>query len=165
MSGVSVVLQKVLPQNRVLEVLEDLHGGSIRKSLGYQQDAGQSSAKVLLAEFVRCGDVVDSMMHMLQIKVRTQSRDEMQQYNFGAGLMSQALFQRLLWETKSYDGHRLLHEWPEVYSMADLGAITVVDELVYYLVTRFGVPLELHSDHGGRLFSVCFRSVQTGYTL
>ncbi|GFU43589.1 retrovirus-related Pol polyprotein from transposon 412 [Trichonephila clavipes] len=49
-------------------------------------------------------------------------------------------------------------KWPEVYPIPDQEASTVADVLVQHWISRFGVPLQLHSDQGRNFDSaVCKR--------
>jgi transposase InsO family protein len=50
-------------------------------------------------------------------------------------------------------------KWPEVYALPNQEATTVADVLVEQWVSRFGVPMELHSDQGRNFESHVFREV------
>ncbi|GFS93393.1 retrovirus-related Pol polyprotein from transposon 412 [Trichonephila clavipes] len=46
-------------------------------------------------------------------------------------------------------------KWPEAYPISDQEALTVAEVLVQHWISRFGVPLQLHSDQR-RNFDSCF---------
>ncbi|GFX59833.1 retrovirus-related Pol polyprotein from transposon 412 [Trichonephila clavipes] len=49
-------------------------------------------------------------------------------------------------------------KWPEAYPISDQEASTVAEVLVQHWISRFGVPLQLHSDQGRNFDSaVCKR--------
>ncbi|GFX87608.1 retrovirus-related Pol polyprotein from transposon 412 [Trichonephila clavipes] len=49
-------------------------------------------------------------------------------------------------------------KWPEAYPNPDQEASTVAEVLAQHWISRFGVPLQLHSDQGRNLDSaVCKR--------
>ncbi|GFV21297.1 retrovirus-related Pol polyprotein from transposon 412 [Trichonephila clavipes] len=49
-------------------------------------------------------------------------------------------------------------KWPEAYPISDQEASTVAEVLVQHWISRFGVPLQLHSDKGRNFNSaVCKR--------
>ncbi|GFU48970.1 retrovirus-related Pol polyprotein from transposon 412 [Trichonephila clavipes] len=49
-------------------------------------------------------------------------------------------------------------KWPEAYPISDQEATTVSEVLVQHWISRFGVPLQLHSDQGRNFKStVCKR--------
>ena len=50
-------------------------------------------------------------------------------------------------------------KWPEAYAIPNQEAITVAQVLVDNMFTRFGVPLELHSDQGRNFESAVFKKV------
>jgi len=50
-------------------------------------------------------------------------------------------------------------KWPEVYPISDMETQTIVDVFVKNWVTRFGTPMELHSDQGRSFVSRVFEGV------
>ncbi|GFX81922.1 retrovirus-related Pol polyprotein from transposon 412 [Trichonephila clavipes] len=49
-------------------------------------------------------------------------------------------------------------KWPEAYSISDQESSTVAEVSVQHRISRFGVPLQLHSDQGRNFdFAVCKR--------
>lgn len=49
--------------------------------------------------------------------------------------------------------------WVEAYGVPDQGAETTARRLVYEFISRFGCPLELHSDQGRNFESTLFKTV------
>ncbi|XP_037944217.1 uncharacterized protein K02A2.6-like [Teleopsis dalmanni] len=52
-------------------------------------------------------------------------------------------------------------KWPEVYALPNQEAKTVAEVFVQNWVTRFGVPIELHSDQGRNFESTIFQEICT----
>jgi transposase InsO family protein len=50
-------------------------------------------------------------------------------------------------------------KWPEAFALPDQQAVTVAEVLVNQFFTRFGVPMELHSDQGRNFESETLREV------
>ena len=50
-------------------------------------------------------------------------------------------------------------KWPEAYALSNQEAKTVAEVLVSEFVSRFGVPLEIHSDQGTNFESAVFREM------
>ncbi|GFV97086.1 retrovirus-related Pol polyprotein from transposon 412 [Trichonephila clavipes] len=95
---------------------------------------------------------------------RKRTRRRLQLYNVGAP------FKRIAFDilgplSRSSDGNNNIlvvidyfTKWPEAYPIPDQEATTVADVLVQHWISRFGVPLRLHSDQGRNFDStVCKR--------
>ncbi|GFS80479.1 retrovirus-related Pol polyprotein from transposon 412 [Trichonephila clavipes] len=50
-------------------------------------------------------------------------------------------------------------KWPEVYPIPDQEAPTVAEAVVQHWISRYGVPLQLHSDQGRNFVSVVLKGV------
>jgi len=50
-------------------------------------------------------------------------------------------------------------KWPEAYSIPDQEATTVAEVLVQNWISRFGVPLQIHSDQGTNFNSAVFTGI------
>lgn len=50
-------------------------------------------------------------------------------------------------------------KWPEAYSIPDQEAATVAEVLVQHWVSRFGTPLQIHSDQGTNFTSALFKEI------
>ncbi|GFX72042.1 retrovirus-related Pol polyprotein from transposon 412 [Trichonephila clavipes] len=95
---------------------------------------------------------------------RKRTRGRLQLYNVGAS------FERIAFEIlgplpRSADGNNSIlvvmdyfTKWPEAYPIPDQEASTVAEVLVQRWISRFGVPVQLHSDQGRNFDSaVCKR--------
>ncbi|GFW14979.1 retrovirus-related Pol polyprotein from transposon 412 [Trichonephila clavipes] len=94
---------------------------------------------------------------------RKRTRGRLQLYNVGAP------FKRIAFDIlgplpRSSDGNNILvvmgyfTKWLEAYPIPDQEASTVAEVLVQHWISRFGVPLQLHSDQGRNFDSaVCKR--------
>lgn len=50
-------------------------------------------------------------------------------------------------------------KWPEAFALPNQKAVTVAEVLVNQLFSRFGIPMELHSDQGRNFESAVFQEV------
>ncbi|GFV24117.1 retrovirus-related Pol polyprotein from transposon 412 [Trichonephila clavipes] len=94
---------------------------------------------------------------------RKRTRGRLQLYNV------RAPFERIAFDIlgpfpRSSDGNNILvvmyyfTKWPEAYPISDQEASTFPEVLVQHWISRFGVPLQLHSDQGRNFDSaVCKR--------
>ncbi|GFU08511.1 retrovirus-related Pol polyprotein from transposon 412 [Trichonephila clavipes] len=95
---------------------------------------------------------------------RKRTRGRLQLYNGGAP------FERIAFDIlgpipRSLDGNNNIlvvmnyfTKWPEAYPIPDQEASTVAEVLVQHWISRFGVPLQLHSDQGRNFNSaICKR--------
>ncbi|GFS57997.1 uncharacterized protein TNCV_3124741 [Trichonephila clavipes] len=91
---------------------------------------------------------------------RKRTRGRLQLYNAGAPI-ERIAFDILGPLARSSDGNNNIlvvmdyfTKWPEAYPIPDQEASTVAEVLVRHWISRFGVPLQLHSDQG-RNFRFC----------
>ncbi|GFW68793.1 retrovirus-related Pol polyprotein from transposon 412 [Trichonephila clavipes] len=95
---------------------------------------------------------------------RKCTRERMQLYNMGAS------FERISFDIlgplpRSSDGNNNIlvvmdyfTKWPEVYPIPDQEASNIAEVLVQHWISRYGVPLQLHSNQGRNFDSaVCKR--------
>ncbi|GFY23821.1 retrovirus-related Pol polyprotein from transposon 412 [Trichonephila clavipes] len=95
---------------------------------------------------------------------RKRTRGRLQLYNVGAP------FKRIAFDIlgplpRSSDGNNNIlvvmdyfTKWPEAYPIPDQEASTFAEVLVQHWISRFGVPLQVHSDQGRNFYSaVCKR--------
>ncbi|GFY31601.1 retrovirus-related Pol polyprotein from transposon 412 [Trichonephila clavipes] len=109
----------------------------------------------------KCCHICDPYAARKGPKKRTRGR--LQLYNVGAPFKRMA-FDILGPLSRSSDGNNILvvmdyfTKWPEAYPISDQEASTVAKVLVQHWISRFGVPLQLHSDQGRNFDSaVCKR--------
>ncbi|GFX28125.1 hypothetical protein TNCV_424521 [Trichonephila clavipes] len=131
--------QLILPKTKVSTVLKELHGSPTGGHLGV-------------------------MKTLQKVRPRKRTRGRLQLYNVGAP------FERIAFDIlgphprSSDDNNNILvvmdyfTKWPEAYPIPDQETSTVAEVLVRQWISRFGVPLQLHSDQGRNFDSaVCKR--------
>ncbi|GFW76646.1 hypothetical protein TNCV_4943631 [Trichonephila clavipes] len=123
--------QLVLPRSRIPEVLKELHGSPTGARKG----------------------------------PKIRSRGELHRYNVGAP------FERIAFDIlgplpRTASGNKYLlvvmdyfTKWPEVYPIPDQEAPTVAEAVVQHWISRYGVPLQLHSDQGRNFVSAVLKGV------
>lgn len=159
--------QLVLPRSRVQEVLREVHdspsGGhfGITKTLSkvrerFYWDRARVDVEKWCKECHACGARKGP-------KIRTRGR--LQRYNVGVP------FERIALDIlgplpRTSNGNKYLlvimdyfSKWPEVVPTSDQEATTVAGALVDNWVSRFGVPLILHSDQGTNFNSMLFKEL------
>ncbi|GFY06603.1 retrovirus-related Pol polyprotein from transposon 412 [Trichonephila clavipes] len=95
---------------------------------------------------------------------RKRTRGRLQLYNVGAPF-ERIAFDILASLPRSSDGNNNIlvvmdyfTKWPEAYPIPDQEASTVAEVLAQQWISRFGLPLQLHSDQGRNFdFTVCKR--------
>lgn len=166
-NGKSFRFQIVVPRVRVKEVLDELHSGSSGGHLGVNKTLSKVRERFYWIHMRQ--DVEDWCRRCTRCAgskgPRTRSRGEMQQYVVGAP------FERIAMDIagpfpETNNGNRYLlvamdyfSKWPEVYPIPNQEATTVADQLVNDWISRFGVPLELHTDQGRNFESNVFQEV------
>ncbi|GFX96804.1 hypothetical protein TNCV_1648391 [Trichonephila clavipes] len=130
--------QLVLPRSRIPEVLKELHGSPTG---GHENFAPTRKGP----------------------KIR--SRGKLHRYNVGAP------FERIAFDIlgplpRTASGNKYLlvvmdyfTKWPEVYPIPDQEAPTVAEAVVQHWISRYGVPLQLHSDQGRNFVSAVLKGV------
>lgn len=162
--GKEIKYQTVLPSNRRKEVLKEIHDGmsgchfGIRKTLeklrerfywvGYTDDVTEWCRK--------CPECNASKGPI------TRCRGAMKQYNVGAP------FERIALDVagpfpRTKKGNRLIlvvgdyfSKWTEAYAVPNQEASTIAEIFIEQWISRFGVPMELHSDQGRNFESSIF---------
>ncbi|GFX18208.1 retrovirus-related Pol polyprotein from transposon 17.6 [Trichonephila clavipes] len=127
--------QLILPKTRISTVLKELHGSPTGGHFG-------------------------AMKTLQKVRPWKRTRGRLQLYNVGAP------FERIAFDIlgplpRSSDGnHTILvvmdyfTKWPEAYPIPDQEASTVAEAFVLNWISRFRVPLQLHSDQGRNFDSV-----------
>ncbi|KAI5743998.1 hypothetical protein M8J77_024652 [Diaphorina citri] len=166
-NGRSSRLQIVLPHTRVKEVLEEFHGGVTGGHLGINKTLDKLRERFYWLHMKQ--DVEDWIRRCSNCAgskgPRTRSRGELQKYVVGAP------FERIAIDVagpfpETNNGNRYIlvimdyfSKWPEAFAIPNQEATTVADCLINHWVSRFGVPLELHSDQGRNFESQVFQEV------
>lgn len=161
--------QIVVPRSKGTEIIRELHdnktGGHFGISRTYEK---------LRQRFYWINCRADVKKWCIQCDIcsarkgpKHKSKGPMQQYIVGAP------FERVAVDVlgplpRTNKGNRYLlmvmdyfSKWPEVIPMPNQEAETVADALVKDIVSRHGVPLELHSDQGRNFESTVFKNLMT----
>ncbi|GFX83964.1 retrovirus-related Pol polyprotein from transposon 412 [Trichonephila clavipes] len=137
--------QLVLPRSRIPEFESDSAGGKVRADV---------------EQWCKSCDVCSARKGP---KIR--SRGKLHRYNVGAP------FERIAFDIlgplpRTASGNKYLlvvmdyfTKWPEVYPIPDQEAPTVAEAVVQHWISRYGVPLQLHSDQGRNFVSAVLKGV------
>ncbi|UYV66979.1 K02A2.6-like, partial [Cordylochernes scorpioides] len=162
--GQHIEWKMILPQSRVPSVLKELHnspsGGhfGIAKTLGKVKErfywAGcRASVEKWVRQCTECAS---------RKGPKTRSRAKLKTYNVGAP------FERIAIDImgplpRSDKGNRYIQvamdyftKWPEAFPLADQEAETVAETLISQFFSRFGVPMQIHTDQGRNFESRLF---------
>lgn len=157
----------VVPRSRISEVLQELHNGPSGGHLGVNKTVEKVKQRFY---WIGCHqsakDWIQNCSQCMAAKgPRIRSRGKMQQYNSGAP------FERIAMDVAgpfpvTDTGNRYVlvvmdyfSKWPEVYAIPNQEAKTVAEVFLKNWVSRFGVPLELHSDQGRNFESEVFKEL------
>lgn len=165
--GRRFIMQIVLPRNRIVDVLREIHAGSSGGHLGQNKTLQKirerfywAGAKVDVCSWIRCCEQCCATRGP-----QTRTRGTMNIYNVGMP------FERVAMDIigplpTSNRGNRYLlvamdyfSKWPEAYPISSQDAVTIADKFVEEWVTRYGVPQELHSDQGRNFESQIFNQM------
>lgn len=165
--GKSSRLQLLLPKSRVKEVLQELHSSATGGHFGVTKTLQKVRERFYWAgsrsDVEKWCRACDSCGARKGPQRRTRGR--LQRYNVGAPFERIAVdilgpLPRTDWGNK----YMLVvmdyfSKWPEVYPVPDQATITVAEALVQNWVSRFGVPLLIHSDQGRNFTSATFKGM------
>ncbi|CAF4895233.1 unnamed protein product [Pieris macdunnoughi] len=160
-------LQLVVPRSKVRNILEMFHDGSSGGHLGVKRTLLKIKERFY---WIHCREDVEDWIRKCKACAavkgpQTRTRAGMKQYNVGAP-----------WERIAVDiagpfpltekGNKYIMvvmdyftKWPEVFAIPNQEAVTVAEILVNDVFSRFGVPLEIHSDQGRNFESLLFQEV------
>ncbi|GFT68536.1 retrovirus-related Pol polyprotein from transposon 412 [Trichonephila clavipes] len=157
--------QLILPKTKISTVLKELHdsptGGHSGVMKNLQKVRERFYWNSVQSDVEKCCRTCDPCAARKGPKKRTRGR--LQLYNVGAP------FERITFDIlgplpRSSDGNNNIlivmdfTKWPEAYPIPDQEATTVAEVLIQHWISRFGVPLQLHSDQGRNFDSaVCKR--------
>ncbi|GFU47757.1 retrovirus-related Pol polyprotein from transposon 412 [Trichonephila clavipes] len=164
--GKTFMWQLILPKTRVSTALKELHGSPIRGHFLCYEDLTKVRElfywKNVRSDVEKCCHICDPCAARKGSRKRTRGR--LQLYNVGAP------FERIAFDIlgpllRSSDGNNNIlvvmdyfTKWPEAYPIPEQEASTVAEVLVQHWISRFEVPLQLHSDQGRNFDSaVCKR--------
>jgi predicted aspartyl protease len=158
-------LQVIVPRSKVNEVLSAYHDGISGGHLGIKRTLVKIKQKFY---WIHCREDVEEWCRKCTkcaaVKgPQTRSRGALKLYNIGAP-----------WERIALDiagpfpitdkGNRYIlvvmdyfSKWPEVFALPNQEATTIARKLVDDIFSRFGLPLEIHSDQGRNFESNVFQ--------
>ena len=162
--GDKVIKQLVLPQKYRREVLMQLHNSVSGGHLGVSKTLGKVRERFY---WVQCRKDVQSWCRNCDLCASKRGPQRkvcapMGQYNVGAPLERIAVDVLGPLPASSRGNKYLLviqdyfTKWVEVYPLPNQEAVTVAEVLVQQFVSRFGVPMVLHSDQGRNFESAVF---------
>ncbi|GFW17170.1 gypsy retrotransposon integrase-like protein 1 [Trichonephila clavipes] len=156
--------QLVLPRSRIPEVLKELHGSPTGGHFGVMKTLHRVRERFfwgkVRADVEQWCKSCDACSARKGPKIR--SRGKLHRYNVGAP------FERIAFDIlgplpRTASGNKYLlvvmdyfTKWPEVYPIPDQEAPTVAEAVVQHWISRYGVPLQLHSDQGRNFVSALF---------
>ncbi|GFY16361.1 retrovirus-related Pol polyprotein from transposon 412 [Trichonephila clavipes] len=146
--------QLVLPRSRIPEVLKELHRSPTGGHFGVMKTLHRVRERFcwgkVRADVEQWCKSCDACSARKGPKIR--SRGKLHRYNVGAP------FERIAFDIlgplpRTASGNKYLlvvmdyfTKWPEVYPIPDQEAPTVAEAVVQHWISRYGVPLQLHSD-------------------
>ncbi|GFX74189.1 retrovirus-related Pol polyprotein from transposon 412 [Trichonephila clavipes] len=159
--------QLVLPRSRIPEVLKELHGSPTGGHFGVMKTLHRVRERFcwgkVRADVEQWCKSCDACSARKGPKIR--SRGKLHRYNVGAP------FERIAFDIlgplpRTVSGNKYLlvvmdyfTKWPEVYPIPDQESPTVAEAVVQHWISRYGVPLQLHSDQGRNFVSAVLKGV------
>ncbi|GFU66226.1 retrovirus-related Pol polyprotein from transposon 412 [Trichonephila clavipes] len=159
--------QLVLPRSRIPELLKELHGSPTGGHFGVMKTLHRVRERFfwgkVRADVEQWCKSCDACSARKGPKIR--SRGKLHRYNVGAP------FERIAFDIlgplpRTASGNKYLlvvidyfTKWPEVYPIPDQEAPTVAEAVVQHWISRYGVPLQLHSDQGRNFVSAVLKGV------
>ncbi|GFX25170.1 retrovirus-related Pol polyprotein from transposon 412 [Trichonephila clavipes] len=154
--------QFILPKTKVSTVLKELHSSPTGGHFGVMKTLQKVCEcfywNNVRSDVEKCCRICDPCAERKDPRKCTRRRRQL--YNVGAP------FQRIAFDILGQsDGNDNIlvvmdyfTKWPEAYPISDQEASTVAEVLVQHWISRFGIPLQLHSDQGKNFDSaVCKR--------
>ena len=159
--------QLVLPRSRIPKVLEELHNGLTGGHFGIMKTLQKVRERFYWA---RARDDVERWCQACDACAarkgpKKRSRGKLHRYNVGAP------FERIALDIlgplpRTSDGNKYIlvvidyfSKWPEAFPIPDQEATTVAEVLVREWISRYGTPLQLHSDRGTNFTSAVFKGL------
>ncbi|GFX85780.1 retrovirus-related Pol polyprotein from transposon 412 [Trichonephila clavipes] len=159
--------QLLLPRSRIPEVLKELHGSPTGGHFGVMKTLHRVRERFcwgkVRADVEQWCKSCGACSARKGSKIR--SRGKLHRYNVGAP------FERIAFDIlgplpRTASGNKYLlvvmdyfTKWPEVYPIPDQEAPTVAEAVVQHWISRYGVPLQLHSDQGRNFVSAVLKGV------
>lgn len=159
--------QMVIPREKVPGVLRELHDGSSGGHFGVHKTLEKVRQRFYWVNYAR--DVKEWCRKCITCSAsngpQKRRRAPMRQYNVGSP------FERIAIDVagpfpETGHGNKYIvvvmdyfTKWVEAYALPNQEAATIADVMVKEFVSRFGVPLELHSDQGRNFESELFQNL------
>lgn len=161
------IFQIIVPQKKIREILEELHDSPTGGHFGVNKTLGKIRKRFYWAT---CKQDVENWCRSCKICVAKKGpsdkgRAEMKIFNAGAP------FDRLQMDILgpfpiSFAGNKYLlvicdcfSKWVEAFPLKNFKAKTIAEVFVNQVISRFGVPLELHTDQGRNFDSRLFQEL------
>jgi len=158
------VFQLIVPRNRVKEILEEAHDSSIGGHFGVNKTLEKIRKRFYWAT---CKQDVEDWCKSCKVCISKQGplgkgKSPLQIYNVGLP------FQRVQMDVlgplpKTYLGNRFVlvivdcfTKWVEAFPIRNIKAKTVAEVFVREIISRHGVPSEIHTDQGRNFESKLF---------
>ena len=165
--GENFHLQLILPKTRVKEVLEEIHNGISGGHLGVNKTMEKVRQRFY---WLRYKHDVEEWCRRCEVceeckGPQRKTKGLMQLYNVGVP------FERIALDVAgpfpiTKNGNRYIlviadyfTKWTEAIALPNQEAETIVETLINIWVSRFGVPLDLHSDQGRNFESKIFQEL------
>lgn len=167
--GDSSMLQLIVPKSLRPDVLKLLHDAKSAGHLGVAKTLGRVRQRFY---WHRCSQTVRDWCRKCDVcaaskRPQRRPRAAMKSYNVGAPMERIALdVLGPLPETDNGNKYVLVvadyfTKWTEAYAIPNQLAITVAEKVVDEMISRFGVPLQIHSDQGRNFESAVFKEMCT----
>ncbi|KAF8778855.1 Protein NYNRIN like protein [Argiope bruennichi] len=171
--GKALRWQLILPKTRVSTVLKELHGSPTGGHFGFTKTLHKVRERFYLNnvrnDVEKWCRTYDPCAALKGPGKRIKGR--LQLYNVGAPF-ERIAFDILIPLSRSSDGNNNIlvvmdyfTKWPEAYPIPDQEAPTIAEILVQNWISRYGVPLQLHSDQGRNSDSAVCRRLYEGNNL
>jgi len=158
------VLQLIVPRHRVKEILEEAHDSSIGGHFGVNKTLEKIRKRFYWAT---CKQDVEKWCKSCKVCISKQGplgkgKFPLQIYNVGLP------FQRVQMDVlgplpKTYSGNRFVlvivdcfTKWVEAFPIRNIKAKTIAEVFVREIISRHGVPSEIHTDQGRNFESKLF---------
>ena len=164
-NGKEKVEQLVVPRCKVEKILEEMHNGPSGTHFGVNKTLAKVRERFY---WINCREDVEDWCRKCTVcaatkGLNTKIRGKMRVYNVGAPFERIAIDVAGPFPIITDRGNKYIlvvsdyfSKWPEAYPIANMEAITVATVLVENWISRFGVPVELHSDQGRNFESSVF---------
>lgn len=167
--GSKIIWQIVVPSKKISDILSEAHNSPSGGHFGINKTLSKIRERFYWAT---CKFDVEIWCKKCKICFskrgpQKRSKAELQVYNVGSP------FERIALDilgpfSKTSSGNRFLlvvtdyfTRWPEAIPLPNHQAISVAEALVTHIISRYGLPIEIHSDQGRDFESSVFKGVMS----